>query len=186
MYRLSGCEHVVSTDLSQNLIERMRERACRAGLPKTLEWLVADFTSLPFQAGSFDVVIEKGGIDCLLTTVRDPWNVPADTKALCRCVLTEIHRVLSPRGCLLSVTFSAPHFRRPLLYDGPFDWRVQHDTFGDGDSLHYSLYLARRGMKRIDEPGENEAATSSVFVPAESMEHDYLDTEDFLLRIGLL
>ena len=183
MHALSGYEHIVSTDLSPTLIEKMRERALEQRLPPSLSWEVGDFTALPFEPGSFDVVIEKGAIDCLLTTVRDPWNLPEAEAALCRSVLEESHRVLRPDGVFLSITFSAPHFRRPMLYGGRFSWRVQCETFGEGDSLHYHLYACRKGQKGLDEAGEEERR--SEYVPAETMAHDFMDDPDeCLLRMG--
>lgn len=186
MFHLSGVTQILSTDLSAVLIERMTERARKEGLPSSLEWRVADFTALPMAASEFDVVIEKGGIDCLLTGVRDPWSLPPDVQATCKSVISEAHRVLRASGVFISITFSAPHFRQQLLYDGAFDWVASHDTFNDGDSLHYYLYAARRGLKAADEAPLDEAAKAAPsFVPAEPMTHAHMDDADaFLSSVG--
>jgi len=185
MYALSGYANIVSTDLSSTVVARMRERATREGLPSSLSWEVADMLALPFAASSFDCVLEKGTIDCLLTTVRDPWNVPEETAALCRTALSEAHRVLRPDcGLLVSITFSQPHFRRPLLYDGPFDWRVKHIAFGEGGAFAYHLFAATRGLKQPDEPGEAEPIRQGSYVPPDSMVHDDLDGPGWMTMIG--
>ena len=96
-------------------------------------------------------------------------------------VLRECHRVLSPRGALLSITFAAPHFRRPLLQSGRFTWRVRHDQFGT--DWHYYFYVARKGLKGPDEQDELLAAPASAG-PSSTM-HENMDDADFLLRAGL-
>ncbi len=158
-------------------------------------------TSLPFPDASFDAVVEKGALDCLLTVVRDPWNVPADIAATVRRVLEESHRVLRPDGCFISITFSAPHFRRPLLNAGAFTWRVAHDTFG-GDSWHYYFYTCRKGLKapnKVEEEETVEKVRSALLTTAcvrllphcaastqpiiEPLMHDFMDEPDFLMRV---
>ena len=67
MYRLSGLRNICSTDASQTVIERMRERA--AARCPGITWAVADLLALPFADASFDVVIEKGVIDCFMVRV---------------------------------------------------------------------------------------------------------------------
>ena len=182
--RLSGVADIVSTDLSATVVERMRARAQQRGLPATLTWEVADMCSLPFESSSFDAVIEKGVLDCLHTVVRDPWNVPDEVKATCRQALEEAHRVLRPHGgCFISITFSAPHFRRPLLRDGPFTWRVAHDTFGG--EWQYHSYTCATGQKGADEVEPDERLTDAHPWTGEPLTHEYMDEPDFLLRCGL-
>ena len=183
LWRLSGVTAIESTDLSATVVERMRARALKQGLPPTLTWSVADMRSLPFVASSFDCVIEKGALDCLQVGVRDPWNLPDDVQQTCRQVLEEAHRVLRPGGCFLSVTFSAPHFRRPLLRDGPFTWRVAHDTFGG--EWHYHLYTCVTGQKGADEVEPDERLADSQPWTGEPLTHEHMDEPDYLMRCGL-
>ena len=97
-------------------------------------------------------------------------------------VLSECHRVLAPAGALLSITFAAPHFRRPLLQCGRFTWRVRHDQFGT--DWHYYFYTARKGLKALDEV-EETAPTAAASFPAINTMHEHMDDADFLLRAGL-
>lgn len=183
LWRLSGIHHVESTDLSATVVERMRTDAEARGLPATLCWSVADMRQLPFAPEVFDCVIEKGALDCLLTVVRDPWNLPDDVKGTCRQVLQEAHRVLKPTGCLLSITFSAPHFRRRLLRDGAFTWRVEHDTFGT--DWRYHFYCCRKGQKALNDVEPDELESSARPWTGEPLSHDFIDDEDYLLRCSV-
>ena len=97
-------------------------------------------------------------------------------------VLSECHRVLAPAGALLSITFAAPHFRRPLLQCGRFTWRVRHDQFGT--DWHYYFYTARKGLKGLDEADEAAASAPASCPPVDPM-HEHMDDADFLLRAGL-
>jgi len=112
---------------------------------------------------------------------KDPWNPLPEVKARVNTVLSECHRVLSPAGALLSITFAAPHFRRPLLQAGRFSWRVRHDQFGA--DWHYYFYTARKGLKGLDEADDTPAACSSA--PPHDMMQQHMDDEDYLLRAGL-
>ena len=183
LWRLSNIQHVESTDLSTTVVERMQADAVARGLPSTLHWSVADMRQLPYPSDTFDAVVEKGTLDCLLTVVRDPWNLPDDVKTTCRQTLQEAHRVLKPDGCFLSITFSAPHFRRRLLRDGHFTWRVEHASFGNEWKYHF--YSCRKGMKAVDDSEPDELEASRVPWTGESLNHDCMDQEDYLLQCAL-
>ena len=62
---LSGLRNVCSTDASPTVVQRMRELAASRGCT-AVTWQVADMLALPFPDGAFDVVIEKGSIDCFM------------------------------------------------------------------------------------------------------------------------
>ena len=51
--------------------------------------------------------------------------------------------MLKVGGYLISVTFSQPHFRGPLLYQPEkFHWNVRHWRFGE--SFHYYFFVATK------------------------------------------
>lgn len=99
---------------------------------------------------------------------KDPWDPTPEVRGRFRSALTEAHRVLSPAGCLLSITFAGPHFRRPLLKGaaGEFSWRVASDTFGEGDGWYYYLYTLRKGLRAAGEPDSDDEAQREVLLPA--------------------
>ena len=188
---------MVSTDASATVIRSMREAAAQRGCT-AVTWEVADAMALPFADASFDAVIEKGVLDCFMARAarasrhaplthaalrpqvdnKDPWNPDPAVRARVATVLRECHRVLSPAGCLLSITFAAPLLRGPLLADGAFTWRCRHDVFGT--DWHYYFYTLRKGLKRADEREEPPAAEPQA--PRESMAHEHMDDPDCLLH----
>ena len=67
-----GVHDITSLDISPVVIDRMRVRSAELGLPQ-LVWTVGDMLSLPFQNGSFDVVIEKGAFEDRLPRLTWRW-----------------------------------------------------------------------------------------------------------------
>ena len=65
------------------------------------------------------VGLAQGTFDVLMVDNKDPWDPCEAVRERMRTALAEAHRVLAPKGCLLSITFAGPHFRRPLLLARP-------------------------------------------------------------------
>ena len=86
----AGGARVVGLDLTLRMIELARAKSPR---DSRTSFLVGDMMALPFADASFDVVTTGYGIR----------NVPLIAPAL-----AEIHRVLRPRGLLLSLDFNRP------------------------------------------------------------------------------
>jgi ubiquinone/menaquinone biosynthesis C-methylase UbiE len=76
----------VGIDASPEMVERARQRAAHAGAPA--EYQVASAAALPFEDGSFDVVVTRLVVHHLSGDVRAR-------------ALTEMHRVLRPGGRLV-------------------------------------------------------------------------------------
>jgi demethylmenaquinone methyltransferase/2-methoxy-6-polyprenyl-1,4-benzoquinol methylase len=90
--------HVIGLDITVRMIELARakpraERQGRADPPGRARFLVGDMSALPFAAEAFDLVTTGYGLR----------NVPDLALAI-----SEIHRVLRPRGQLLSLDFNRP------------------------------------------------------------------------------
>ena len=92
--------------------------------------------------------------------------------------------MLTASGVLLSVTFAQPHFRRPFFLASQYDWSMQHATFGE--TFHYFVYALRRGARtEEDGPDANVANGPIVRSEKESIMHEHMDHEDYLLCIDL-
>jgi SAM-dependent methyltransferase len=82
---------VAGIDGSATAIDYARKRFAEEGLAGDLR--VGDFTSLPFEDTSFDMVIERGALVCV-------------GRSACRRAVSEAHRVLKPGGLLFANPYS--------------------------------------------------------------------------------
>lgn len=95
---MDGFENVVNIDVSEKLLENMRQKL-QDRMPK-MRWQYMNASELTFDDGEFDAIIDKGTFDAIEA------NVP-----LTGAAMAEARRVLRPGGFLLSVTFNAPVIR---------------------------------------------------------------------------
>lgn len=83
-----------------------------------LEFLVMDVKDLHFEADSFDSVIDKGTLDCLLCGER--------SSIMMNRALTQISKVLKPGGAFALVTYGDPESRMRFLGRPQLNWTVRH------------------------------------------------------------
>lgn len=137
-----GITQITCSDLSpiavQQMQKRLEEENCTG-----VTVAVADMLNLPFQDNAFDVVIEKGCMDVLFVNSGDPWNPKPETRKSVSSMLESVHRVLSPNGVFISISFGQPHFRRLLFEDDKYTWSMKWTTFGD--TFHYFFYILKKG-----------------------------------------
>ncbi|XP_058920250.1 endothelin-converting enzyme 2 isoform X4 [Kogia breviceps] len=139
---LGGFPDVTSVDYSSVVVAAMRARYSH--VPK-LRWETMDVRALGFPSGSFDVVLEKGTLDALLTGEQDPWNVSSEGIHTVDQVLSEVSRVLVPGGQFISMTSAAPHFRTRHYAQAHYGWSLRHATYGNG--FHFHFYLMQKGKE---------------------------------------
>ena len=96
--------------------------------------LEGDVRNLPFEAETFDVLLDKGTMDAMMTSKGDVWvhpkwvfrersltdrkcpqNPPKADIENCNKEVDEALRVLRPGGLFLYITFGQPHFRKRYL-----------------------------------------------------------------------
>ena len=151
-----GFANVVNIDYSPVVINKMKKRH------PELEWRVMDAERLEFEAGRFDLVIEKAVIDIFLVGIKDQWHLSAAKSEQLARVCGEVSRVLKPRGRFLSVTFSPPHFRKMVLARSEFGWSIdtrQFDSDGtanSGGSFEFYVYAMAKGERLCDKDLEYE------------------------------
>lgn len=124
---------VAGIDASVPAIEGARKRFAEDGLSGDLR--VGDFTALPYDDGSFDLVIDRGGIVCV--------GMSAGQKAV-----NEIHRVLRPGGRFLFNPYSDRHSSALAHKPGPDGLRPLHP---EGSSIRGVLvaYYNRQDVENI-------------------------------------
>ena len=95
---------VAGVDGSASAIEFARRRFLAEGLIADLR--VADFTALPFPDGTYDLAIDRGALTCC-------------GFAAARRAISEVRRVLAPRGRFFFNPYSEAHSSRLAGRTGP-------------------------------------------------------------------
>jgi len=141
----AGYTNMVNIDISSVCVANMKEE-----YPE-LSFLEMDMTRLSFPENSFDLVVEKATLDSLLVDAKSPWNLTSPGHKLVSKALREVKRVLKPSGLFLSITFSQPHHRVPLLAQPGLNWSVIVDKLPGA----FDYYILT--MKEGGEEGSKEA-----------------------------
>ncbi|KIY48139.1 S-adenosyl-L-methionine-dependent methyltransferase [Fistulina hepatica ATCC 64428] len=127
-----GYHDIVNIDYSSIVIEQMRRRH---------PWLEMDVRDLQFPDGSFDIAIDKGTMDAMMTLKGDVWDPPQQVIDDCTKEVDEVVRVLCPdSGIFVYLTFGQPHFRRRYLMRPGTNLEIKQL----GEAFHYYLYVLRR------------------------------------------
>ncbi|XP_006884140.1 PREDICTED: endothelin-converting enzyme 2 isoform X5 [Elephantulus edwardii] len=178
---LGGFPDVTSVDYSSVVVAAMKIRY--AHVPR-LRWETMDVRTLDFPSDSFDVVLEKGTLDALLTGEQDPWTVSSEGVHTVDQVLSEVSRVLVPGGRFISLTSAAPHFRTRHYAQPHYCWSLKHTTYGNG--FHFHLYLMHKGGElsaaQMALGAQMHSAPSPLTSPCFLQDSD---NEDFLSAIQL-
>lgn len=91
----AGYRRIVNIDIAAAAVEKMKQRCHDLGL----EWLVMDATALEFEAGRFDLAVDKGTADAMLHSPCAGGTAEA--------MVAEVWRILRPGGLFLLVSHSA-------------------------------------------------------------------------------
>lgn len=75
-----------------------------------------DVRSMDFPDGSFDCVIDKGTLDAILCGEMSTTNAHKS--------LSEIYRVLSPKGTYICISYGQPTHRICYLEKPEFEWKI--------------------------------------------------------------
>eukprot|EP00128_Syssomonas_multiformis_P002948 Colp12_sorted_trinity150504_noHs@2968 len=179
-----GFTNIVSMDFSQTVIERMTQK--HADKP-TLKWDTMDMMAMSYPDRSFDVVIEKGTLDAVLVSNKDPWKLNPELDTLVQKTLGEITRVLKDDGAFISITFAQPHFRKPLIEKRAYNWKAEYYTFGE--QFHYYFYIVQKqpaaSLSGYYDEQERIEAEKSARNQIALRPRKFSEDEDFLNRVGM-
>ena len=56
--------------------------------------------------------------------------------------------MLKSDGLFISITFTQPHFRKPVYAKTKYDWSIEQHTFGE--TFHFFFYIMRKGKTLSD------------------------------------
>lgn len=129
----AGRGHATVLDLTESMLDAGRQRAEAEDMAESLDWVVGDAMSLPFEANTFDTYTISFGIRNVTR--------PADA-------LAEAYRVLKPGGRLMVLEFSqVPNALLQKAYDS-YSFavipRMGQLVTGDRDSYQYLVESIRR------------------------------------------
>ncbi|KAF9563147.1 S-adenosyl-L-methionine-dependent methyltransferase [Agrocybe pediades] len=136
-----GYHNIVNIDYSGILIEQMKER--HGTLRPSMEWHEMDIRDLKFDDAAFDVAIDKGTMDAMMTAKGDVWDPPQQVIDDCNKEVEETLRVLKPDGLFVYLTFGQPHFRRRYLQKDGTTLTIKQL----GEAFHYYLYILRKNRQ---------------------------------------
>lgn len=133
-----GFQKVVGMDISKVVIDQNKEKYSDI---KNLEFIEGDVLSMKnlFDDNSFDVVFDKGTMDCLMSSLPTSRNVPT--------MMLEILRVLKPNGLFIEVSYGTPKTRFSFFEDLKIHWIVSEpkkvQNPNEEDHFHY-IYIAQK------------------------------------------
>ena len=104
-----GFTNIDNMDYSDVVIEKMKEKH------QDMRWHTMDMMAMTFPDGEFDIVLDKGTMDVIMTDNKDPWNPTEEVKERGRKVIDNVYRVLKPGGQFIQISFDQPHFRKKFI-----------------------------------------------------------------------
>ena len=132
--------HVTGLDFVPALLDHARERS-RSELLEDIEWVAGDAENLPFEDGSFDVVMSTFGV----IFAPNQRLAAAELLRVCRPGGRIAMANWTPEGFVGQMFFTtARHFPPPAGLDSPVLWSAEErlrELFGDGIS---DLRIERR------------------------------------------
>jgi EEF1A lysine methyltransferase 4 len=134
--------NIVNLDYSEKVIALMRSRTAHLS---QMKWIVGDIFELYNAVGDelFDVALDKGTLDALLTSKHDPWDPEVEIVENIEAYMKQVYDHLEPGGSFIHITFVQPHFRRRFL-DKTFDRVVTHRLDSESGGFEYFIYEAFR------------------------------------------
>ncbi|KAH7829367.1 putative Endothelin-converting enzyme 2 C (Ece2C) [Monocercomonoides exilis] len=145
----AGYESIDCIDWSQPCIEMMQRRHAQTS---GISFQVMDATDMTtIDSESYDAVIEKGTLDCLICGQLD--------KSRAMKFLSEVHRILKMNGTFISVSFREPEIHSHFYQIEEFTWTLSVSTL-PRPALSGPPQIAQE--QESSDPSQANPATSSL------------------------
>lgn len=133
MYDVGMCEDIVNIDISDAVIRQMQERS-GSKRPK-MSYLLMDMLQMDFPDAHFQVVLDKGTLDAILTDEEETTLAKVDK------MFAEISRVLQVGGRYLCVSLAQAHvLKKAVEYFSQEGWVVRvHQVASSGNKQQFAL-----------------------------------------------
>ncbi|XP_008493072.2 eEF1A lysine and N-terminal methyltransferase [Calypte anna] len=133
MYDTGMCEDIVNIDISDPVIRQMRERS--GSRRPRMSYLLMDMLQMDFPDAHFQVVLDKGTLDAVLTDEEEATLAKVDR------MFAEISRVLQVGGRYLCISLAQAHvLKKAVEYFSQQGWVVRiHQMAGSGDKQQFVL-----------------------------------------------
>lgn len=133
MYDTGMCEDIVNIDISDAVIRQMQERST-SKRPK-MSYLQMDMLHMDFPDAHFQVALDKGTLDAILTDDEEVTLAKVDR------MFAEISRVLQVGGRYLCVSLAQAHvLKKAVEYFSQEGWVVRvHEVATSGDKQQFVL-----------------------------------------------
>lgn len=101
-----GYENITNIDISSTVVKYMEEKI-KSRCPKMIYKQMDCLEMTEFKQGEYNIVMDKGTLDSVLCGDN---SVPNAEK-----MLSEIHRVLSPNGIYICITYGDEEHRKKFF-----------------------------------------------------------------------
>ena len=129
----NGYRNIINLDYSPVCIRNMKIK-----FPEQT-WIEGDIFDLS-EYQDFDIVLDKGTLDALVTEKHDPWDPPQKLLKTIESYMLQVLHALKPEGRFIQITFEQPHFRLKFLSL----FNVTVHTLHQEDGFDYFVYECTR------------------------------------------
>jgi len=88
----------------------------------------ADMLNLQYKQHTFDAVIDKATLDCFYVIPQNNHKCGENSFENVQKLLSEVYRVLKPKGVFIAISGGAPDRRTTQLKHLDFDWEIRTET----------------------------------------------------------
>ncbi|NXE75545.1 MET13 protein, partial [Cochlearius cochlearius] len=133
MYDVGMCEDIVNIDISDAVIRQMQERS--GSKRPRMSYLLMDMLQMDFPDAHFQVVLDKGTLDAILTDEEETTLAKVDK------MFAEISRVLQVGGRYLCVSLAQAHvLKKAVEYFSQEGWVVRvHQVASSANKQQFVL-----------------------------------------------